>query len=239
VTRIPSGPEYKATRALEESFRRMGEERAAEMATERRQARRSRALGPAVGAGLAFLIVGGGVAVGTKVFTADNGSVGAGGRPPTQVQRAPGDRRLAQAAVTDPAQPSARWGLRLYTSAQGETCVVAGRVVAGRLGVVQSGQFTELRADAPGVCGDLSPTHLLATTRAYAAPNGARSLLYGVGDRTVTALAVGRAGRFTNVPIAPDGSFVLVRTGVQAFRGMQLRVRRTGGTSVRQIGSRG
>jgi hypothetical protein len=217
----------------------MGEERAAEMAASRRRHRRVGAVGPAVGAGLAFLVVGGGLAIGTKVFTADNGSVGAGPRPPERVQRAPGDRRLAQASVVDPTETSAHWGLRLYTSAQGKTCVLAGRVVAGRLGIVQSGKFTELRANAPGQCVDLSPSHLIATTRSYAARNGARSLFYGVGDRTVTALAVGRAGRFTNVPIAADGSFILVRPGVQAFRGMQLRVRRTGGTSVRQIGSRG
>jgi hypothetical protein len=216
----------------------MGEERAAEMAASRRRHRRVGTVGPAVGAGLAFLVVGGGLAIGTKVFIADNGSVGAGPRPPERVQRAPGDRRLAEASAADPTE-GGRWGLRLYTSAGGKTCVLAGRVVAGRLGLVQSGKFTELKGNAPGLCGDLGGTHLVATGRSYAVTNGARTLFYGVADRTISEVAIGRAGRFESIPLAADGSFIVVKRGIQAFRGSALRVRGTSGTSVTQIGSRG
>jgi hypothetical protein len=238
VTRIPSGPEYKATRALEQSFRQLGKDRAVEMRTERRRHHRRLAL-RAVATGVGVLVVGGGVAVGTKVFVQDDGSVGAGQRPPERVQRVPADRRLAEATAADPVE-RAPWGVRVYQSVQGTTCVVAGRVVGGRLGVLQSGRFKELASDAPGSCANLIEDHLVATVRNYGAVSGgARTVLFGVGDRTVQHVVIDRGGRSTDVPIAADGTFVLAFEGDHVLRSANLRVTSTAGTTVHRLGAGG
>jgi hypothetical protein len=228
MSKIP--PENEAARSLEQSFRRLGELRA-------RDGRRKRGPAP-VGRGMliavAVLLALSAVAAGTKVFVADGGSVSPEHRL-RDLRRSPADRHLAQASRPDPVERG-RWGLRLYTNTTGDACVVVGRVIAGRLGLVQNGRFSELPATAPGVCTDLRHLHVLATVRWIGATSGGRTLLYGIADRTIRGLSVVANGASSPIPIAADGSFIMVLKGSNALRRAQLRVVGNDGTSVRAIG---
>jgi hypothetical protein len=231
MSRIP--PEHEAARSLEASFRRLGEERAAA-----RRARRSPSrVGRVAVTALAVLLGVSAAAAGTKVFLNDGGTVGTESRPPGSLKRAAADSRLAQADVPDPTD-KARWGLRLYTNARGNTCVVAGRRVGRRLGVVGGGTFVELPASAPGACTQLDHMHVLVTLRHYGdviLPGG-RTLVYGVTDRTIRSLTIRwPPARRQPVPIAADGTFIAVLHGPRALRDARLVVDGAAGTSERAL----
>jgi hypothetical protein len=231
VTKIP--PEHTAAKALEHAFRALGEERArARGAAPRRRAARI------AGAAAVSVLVVAGAATGTKVFVGDGGEVrsdspGAGDR----VEPDPGYRQLAQATATDPFQKQP-WGLRTFRSARGETCVTAGRIVAGRLSVIRNGQFKELPTRTAGLCGPLDTDHVVVTVRDYADSEvkGGRTVLYGVVDRTITSLTVRLDNAGTPLDVAADGSFIAVRRGVDAFHGAQLVFEGPGGHRTQPLG---
>jgi hypothetical protein len=229
MSRIP--PENEAARSLEESFRRLGEMRAQDGRRKRGRTPVARGLLIAV----AVLLALSAVAAGTKVFVADGGPVSPEHRLRKDLKRAPADRHLAQASRPDPVERG-RWGLRLYTNPAGDACVVVGRVIEGRVGLVQNGRFAELPATAPGVCRDLGRMHVLATVRWIGAVSGGRTLLYGIADRTIRGLSVVVNGTSRPVPIAADGSFIMVLKGSNQLRRAKLRVVGNHGTSVRAIG---
>ena len=192
MTKIP--PEHTAARALEESFRVLGEERAEVQG--RRRRRMPRGTRRTVLIALTALMLVAVAATGTKVFVGDGGILhsdtqGLEGR----LDPAPHYRQLAQASAPDPRERQP-WGLRTFLSAKGDTCIALGRVVGGRLGVIRNGQFKELPTRTGGVCGALGDQHIVMTARRYAAatiPNG-RTIVYGVVDRTVTGLRIQHAG---------------------------------------------
>jgi hypothetical protein len=175
-------------------------------------------------------------AAGTRVFVSDGGSVGSEPRPPSALERSPGDRRLAQARSADPVE-GLPWGVRLYTSAAGQSCVVLGRLAKGHLGIVQGGRFSDLPSDAPGVCNDLERLHVLATIRSYGNVTGGRTVLYGVVDRTIRSLTmVTSTAEARLIPIAADGTFITVLIGVNRLRHARLRVQGLRGSSERLLG---
>jgi hypothetical protein len=232
VTKIP--PEHTAAKALEHAFRELGEERArARGAAPRRRVARI------AGAAAVSVLAVAGAATGTRVFTGDGGEVrsdspGAGDR----VEPEPGYRQLAQASAADPVQEQ-RWGLRTFRSARGETCIVEGRIVRGRLGVVHNGQFKEFSARTPpAVCGPLERDHITMIDRNYSDTDisGGRTLFYGVVDRTITSLTVRLGDDATPLDVAADGSFIAVRRGVDAFRGAQLVFEGPGGHRTQPLG---
>ncbi|MCW2985974.1 MAG: hypothetical protein JWR63_3544 [Conexibacter sp.] len=236
MTKIP--PEHTAAKALEHSFRALGDERARARRPQRRPPSRPiRVLVVALASALAV----GGVATGTKVFLGDGGAV----RPDIPGLKdpdgrndiAPSDRQLSEASAADPLGKE-RWGLRTYRSTGGKTCLVVGRVVGGRLGVIQQGQFKELPAHSTGVCNPLSRLHVSLAQRAYSpATSASRTVLYGVVDRTVTRLHIlSVTGKATPVRIAPDGTFIVVRAGVRPFRLTQLVIDGSAGRSVQSLG---
>jgi hypothetical protein len=236
VTKIPS--EHTAAKSLENAFRVLGEERA------RSRPGRRRPVAPArvVLATLTSVLVVGGVATATKVFTGDGDAVRSDDRGLTgvegRVKPALGYRQLAQARAPDPTEPQP-WGLRLSKSANGFTCVTLGRVVGNRLGVLQDGQFNELPARSGGMCASLDGDHVVMAVRDYSAasPGRRRSVVYGAVDRTVRAIHVlSVQGATTPVPIAPDGSFLVVRGGQQPFHRARLVVDGSAGRRVRPLG---
>jgi hypothetical protein len=235
VTKIP--PEHTAAKSLENAFRVLGEERA----RSRRGRRRSLASTRVVLATLTSVLVAGGVATGTKVFTSDGdalhpddpGLTGVRGR----VDPAPDGRRLALARAPDPTDPQ-RWGLRMYKSASGFTCLTLGRVVDGRLGVIRGGQFKELPARSGGMCAALDTEHVVMAVRMYAdgGDSRRRTVVYGAVDRTVRAVrVVSIHGRATPVPIAADGTFIVVRGGDEPFHLTRLVIDGSGGRQVRPL----
>ena len=118
MTRIPA--KHAAARALEDSLRTLGEQRAS--AT--RPRRRLTVHGPRVVViALTVLLLVAVAATGTKVFLGDGAvldpdSAGLGGR----LAPAPAYRQLAQASARDPTDHRP-WGLRTFKSANGETCL--------------------------------------------------------------------------------------------------------------------
>jgi hypothetical protein len=238
VTQIP--PEHTAARALEDSFRTLGEERRRDQANVRQPWDSvSRGLPRAAVAALTGLLLIAVAATGTKVFLGDGGelpsdSAGVKGR----LAPAPAYRQLAQATARDPIDHRP-WGLRTFKSAGGGTCLALGRVVGTRLGVVRVGQFKELPTRKGGVCGPLATQHLVMSSRAYSdsAIAGGRTVLYGIVDRSITSLSLQPStGRGAAVPIAPDGTFVVVRTGTTAFDGHRLVAEGSAGRQVRSFG---
>jgi hypothetical protein len=236
VTKIP--PEHTAAKSLENAFRVLGEERARGRPGRRRASASTRV----VLAALTSVLVVAGVATGTKVFTGDGGALrpddagltGVHGR----VEPAPDDRQLAQATAPDPTQPQ-RWGLRLSKSASGYTCLTLGRVVGGRLGVIRDGQFKELPARSGGMCAAIDADHVVMAVRIYASGGDARqrNVVYGAVDRTVrTVRVLSVQGRTTPVPIAPDGTFLVVRAGDNPFHLAHLVVDGSAGRRVRPLG---
>ncbi|MES1192953.1 MAG: hypothetical protein ABUM26_01405, partial [Solirubrobacterales bacterium] len=138
MTKIPL--EHTAARALEDSFRALGEQRV----RARRPRRRASRYVPRVAVvALTTLMLVAVAATGTKVFLGDGGTIdadpaGLEGR----VDPSPSYRQLALASAPDPVERQP-WGLRLFKSANGDTCLTLGRVVGNRLGVVRQGQFQE------------------------------------------------------------------------------------------------
>jgi hypothetical protein len=238
VTKI--APEHTAARALEDSFRALGEERARGQVKARRPWHGVSHGFPRVAVvavtGLLLVAV---AATGTKVFLGDGGelpadSAGVKGR----LAPAPAYRQLAQASARDPLDHRP-WGLRTFKSAAGDTCLALGRVVGTRLGVVRTGQFKELPTRKGGVCGPLATQHLVMSSRDYfnAAIAGGRTVLYGIVDRSITRLSLQpETGRSAAVPIAPDGTFVVVRTGTTAFAHDRLIAAGPAGRQVRSFG---
>jgi hypothetical protein len=225
VSDIP--PERRSTHELYEQFRVAG----ARKARLDRQVRRRRRLqlipGPVLGAVLGFLVVGGGFAVGTKVFTGDDGTTLPSGDAGTEVRQAPADRRLARATSADPRVAGARWGLLVYHDTAGATCAAPGRLVGERVGRVLGGRFTAYDQSPSGAqCGTPADDPLLIWTRYYPIGDSTRELVYGIADRTVSDVRL--AGSGTAVPIAPDGTFLLVGVGDRPFAGRRLRVTRAG-----------
>ena len=233
MTKIP--PEHTAAKSLENAFRVLGEERARTRPGRRRPSAPARVV---LAAATSVLVVAG-VATGTKVFTGDGGAVDADPKGLTgRVQPSLDYRQLAQARAADPSDPEP-WGLRRFTSAKGETCLTLGRVVDGRLGVLQDGQFKELPARSGGMCASLDGDHVVMAVRDYYATSRARhrTVVYGAVDRTVRSVHVLSAqGQTTPVPIAADGTFLIVRASDRPFHLAQLVIDGSGGRRVRPLG---
>jgi hypothetical protein len=231
MSKIPR--EHHAARDLEKAFRRIGEERAERLDT----ARRSRPFGRVLLGGLTVVALSAAAATGTKVFLADGGSLKPAPIVPERLKQAPSNRRLAQARTPDPAGPIP-WGVRAYTGSKGDSCILVGRLVGVRLGLVQDGRFIEYPYRATGMCDDLPRKHVLATVRNYgdASIRGGRSVLYGVTDRTIESLAVRTRTGLYRLPIAADGTFIMVFSGANRLRHAGLRITTARGTSFRGLG---
>jgi hypothetical protein len=226
MTKIP--PEFPAARALEESFRALGEERAQEQQQARRARRRMpRRASRVVIIALTALLLVAVVATGTKVFLGDGGTVSPDPKGLTgHLSPAPAYRQLALATAPDPVQRQP-WGLRLFKSANGDTCLALGRVVSGRLGIVRDGRFQELPARTSGMCSPLEDRHIVMASRIFSdsAVAGGRGVLFGIVDRTVTRLRLRSArGTWSPLSVKADGTFLVVRKGRRPFRQTQLVV---------------
>jgi hypothetical protein len=213
VTKIP--PEHPAAKSLEHAFRSLGTEKA----RERRRTGGAGRAGRLAVAALAPVLAVAAVATGTKVFTGDGGALRPDARgnrdPEGQRDLTPSGRALAAASATDP-KGGLPWGLRIYRSASGRTCVTVGRVLNGRLGFARPGQFREIPAGYAGVCGRFREAHIVLAGRQSA--DGSH-VVYGAVDRSVRRLHLQRSGTGTaEVPIASDGTFLVVRHGSKAFR---------------------
>jgi len=114
------------------------------------------------------------------------------------------------------------WAARIYSTADGSQCIVAGRLKAGQLGQLIGREFHPLPSDAYGACGRPTSRRFFFTTgRAPGEPN--RTLVYGRAGRAVTAMTVRTPKGEQHVPVGPGGAFLLVFDGPVSYRDVSLR----------------
>jgi hypothetical protein len=160
-------------------------------------------------------------AVATKVFLAHDDPVKTDRDPGENIAQAPADRRFGAARAKDP-HNSTLWGVRLYYNDSGETCALVGAVDHGRLGQIQNGKFRPLPQRASGECHNMAD-HIFVARRTYTDTPEPRTILYGQADRTITALQLQtHDGKHRNIPIAPDGSYILPLTGTNPLNNATL-----------------
>jgi hypothetical protein len=126
-----------------------------------------------------------------------------------------------EAQAADPAK-GPPWAIRVYEAIGGQSCSDFGRVVGGRIGLVDgAGAFHERRpADAGGNCGDPDAAIglLLAadyypddpTTDAVEAP---RTVVHGIAGRLVDRVRVGWPDGAAVAPLSPRRGFISVYGG--------------------------
>jgi hypothetical protein len=204
---------------LRDSFRELARQRTAAKRIASR-ARRRHALIRAALTTFSAILLGGGIAAGLGVFTADHdGVIGADPKAPGHVQYLkPSERMPARSTAADP-RGGPRWGLSTYTSENNRQCLVAARVLNGQMGVISNGTFTPLRKGVSGFCDKLSDSHLIFTVRRYSDANGGRTLLYGQVDREIQRLALTQSQRRREIRVFSDGTFLVVLVGENALRG--------------------
>lgn len=135
------------------------------------------------------------------------------------------DSRDAVRATADPAHRapivvtapdpdgSLPWAARIYTSADGSECIVAGRLKDGRLGRLVRGVFRPLSREALAMCGQLEPRRFFYTA-VRVDGDADRSLLYGRAGDDVKALSIAAAGK-GDVRVGPGGAFLVVFDDVE------------------------
>lgn len=216
--RLPPALEEFGQRLREATGARIEEEqRQAAMARRRQRAGRLRRLAVAMGA----VVLTGGAAAGAGLVLEQDGSSlpsepGAGG------DLSPGAAAgvVASTATPDPTGGSP-WALRVFTNPEGEECVAVGRLRRGQLGQVENPVFRPLPDDAPGICGDVSRSGVVATVEQRTQP-APRTAIYGLsaGNGPVRISLDGTPYR---VDARALGAFLLVVNGVQGEDSITLR----------------
>jgi hypothetical protein len=227
MTQIPD--DHWASKDLERQFEELGRERATSRRPRGRWVRSWRSQHPLFAAVIAVGVCAG-TAVGGVAVISDGASVATDPETPTDVVRAPEDRRLSPMRVSDPVEAALPWGVRIYSTARGTSCIVVGQVRDGRLGLVAGRTFRAFPASTPGACGSTGGDGRVLAERQQQTSRGQRSLLYGLVGRDVRSLSLQVGGLSKDVEISPDGAFLVVRAGRGAFAGDALVIRTATGT---------
>lgn len=207
MSKIPE--DHNAARELYDAFVAAGRERSGQspLPAEADKPRwRTRRVLIAVPVALLTLVTGAGAA---RILLDDGPAVPGEPKVSPDVRREPADAALAAVRTADP-YGGLPWGERLYSSTTGGRCALVGRVKDGTLGVLRDGRFSALAPDAPGACGRAGARTLIA--RQESADASPRSILFGFVDRSVRSVEIVAGAQRRNVPIAPDGSYLVVTT---------------------------
>lgn len=229
----PNDPARAADAAFYRSLVELGE-RTNALQTPQAPRRRRRRLVRVVVLALLAVFALGGAAVATKVFLAADDPVKTDQNPGKNIAQAPADRRLGAARAKDP-HNSTTWGIRLYYNNAGETCALVGTVNHGRLGQPQNGKFKPLPQGASGECHNMTD-HIFIARRTYTDTPQPRTILYGQADRTITALGLQtHDGKHRDIPIAPDGSYILPLAGTNPLNNATLTTQTPQHTTTHQL----
>lgn len=157
------------------------------------------------------------ILVPTVALAGVNGLFGSGEPLPRDDFLAPVRAGLIPSSATPDPDGALPWALQLQSRADGQDCLLLGRVRAGELGQIENGRFRRYQADTPGLCGSLKRDPILAFVTTRGAPQP-RTIVYGLApDRApVTLRIAGR--RLTQAPHAL-GAYIFVLRGAQMADG--------------------
>ncbi len=114
------------------------------------------------------------------------------------------------------------FGARIYSSDDGLECIIAGRLRARTLGVVEAGRFRPFADNAAGSCGRLSRTPVFFTVRPFL-DGPPRSVVFGRAADSVPQLEVRTSGDQRTIRPAEGGAFLLVFEGRVDDRSVSVR----------------
>lgn len=180
--------------------------------------------------GLLAVIAGAGLVAAGAATAGDLISSGEPERAPesilTDVRPATGAASPIDLRAADPGAGGA-WGLRLYRSSAGYSCVTAGWIRGQSLGRVQDGRFRAFPPGDPGTagsCGTVRPDGMVWAISRYTEP-AERTLIFGRAGADVRRVAV-FDGERRHVAKVAGGAWLLVldarvdrlRVSVEALR---------------------
>lgn len=132
-----------------------------------------------------------------------------------------------KAMTPDPAG-GPKWAVRSYTGQGGDSCVVAARLEGARFGPLVAGSVRNIDVDGAGSCADLAADGVQLVVQRTAATNDtdARTVIYGRVGESIAHVGYVGSGTPTTMPLADDGSFITVVSGL--LDPTTVRVRLTG-----------
>lgn len=124
-------------------------------------------------------------------------------------QPLPQTARVGGVQTSDPAG-GPPWALMTYRNAGGQTCLIPGRLVNGKVGVLASGVFHELPLRGPGQCVTLRDGQPLSMTLTRSRDLGDATVVYGIAGRRVAHITFTTPGGPVTVVPDPDGLYLAV-----------------------------
>lgn len=146
------------------------------------------------------------------------------------------DPQLSQSRVPDPVD-DIDWGLRVYNEpGTGRRCVVLGQLLAGNLGRASAGRFRPFGPRPKAYCKERDQRWMIIVRRFAVPPDGRRTAVFGVVDRTVLSLGIGRDAPGIPMPIGPDdGTVLYVVKGIETLAGFKKYISDSRGTTVEDL----
>jgi hypothetical protein len=106
--------------------------------------------------------------------------------------------------------PVLPWGVAIYTTRDGEECILYGRVNGAALGLLQGGKFRPYAPNHSAACRDIDRKPYLLTDLSF---RDGVSLLYGRVGPGKTRFTVVVDGKSVSTPAGEGGAFLLVFKG--------------------------
>ena len=104
------------------------------------------------------------------------------------------------------------WGAGIYTSREGQECVIAGQVRGVTLGRVRDGRFRPYERGTTGACGDLSRMPLFFDALRVEGSQP-RTIIFGRARSSAHAISINDDGRRRSARLASGGTFLFVLRG--------------------------
>lgn len=179
-----------------------------------------------------LLAAAGGVAAASALTPASTDAIS----PNQEAVAVSGSDRIG-ATMRDP-KSGPEWAVRSYVGAQGRSCLIAARVDGQQFGPLVDGRIQDLPIDGSGSCDnlDVDRVQLIVDRFAATADTGERTVIFGKAASDITALELVTLGNGQAIPLAGDGTFLVVSDG--ALTKEQIRIRftdRTGTVTEREL----
>ena len=114
------------------------------------------------------------------------------------------------------------WGAGIYTSKDGQDCVLAGQVRGVSLGRERDGRFRPYEKGTTGACGHLDRLPILIDALTVRGPQP-RTIVYGRARPTTRSVSLNDDGKRRSMRPGPGGAFLFVVRGNLTPNGTGLR----------------